>query len=357
MRLTPAALARHLRAEALAPAYLIAGDEPLQALEAGDALRARARALGHADRVVLDAGRDFDWAALDALAAAGGSLFGERRLIELRLAAAPPAAGAAAIERYLADPPPDAVLLIHGGALERRALNAAWVKAVERRGVLILAREPDEAGRLRWLRERLAARGLRLEAQALAWLSARVEGNLLAAAQEVDKLALLHAEPGRVVELGLREVAAAAADSARYTLYDLIDAAVAGQASRALLILDGLAAEGVAAPLVVWALAVELRKLRALALRRAAGEPPGRVFASVWAQRREAVAACCARLRPAEFDRLLALCAQADRINKGLARGRPWDALQRLVLALATGRTLPAAPADVPSASLIGEPT
>lgn len=334
MRLNPEQLSSHLR-NTLLPVYLVAGDEPLQIMEVMDTLRAAARGRGYAVREVLDVDRSFDWASLYN-AANSMSLFAEKRILELRLpSGAPGADGGQALVEYAERPADDAVLLIQSGKIDSRSQSAKWFKALDTIGATMLVWPIKPAALPQWLQRRLSQRGLELDRDALALLASRVEGNLLSAVQEVEKLVLLHGgQSNAPVKLGLRQVADAVADSARYSVYDLVDAAVLGETVRGLRILQGLREEGVATTLVLWALANEIRNLARFSTRIAAGEAPQRVLSEVWDSRKPLVSAALKRLPPPIWGILLRRCLRADQTIKGVRIGREWDELQQICLGL-----------------------
>jgi DNA polymerase III subunit delta len=324
-------LSAHL-ARALAPVYLVSGDEPLLATEVADAIRARARAAGHDERVVHAAERGFDWTLLHD-AGASLSLFAQRRLIEVRLASASPGAeGAAALQRYAGDPPPDVVLLVTCPRIDRKAAGAKWIAALESAGVHVEVRPLSTSALPGWIDERMRARGLAPTAGAARLLAERVEGNLLAAAQEIEKLSLLHGEG----EIDEAQVRLAVADSARYDVYQLADAALAGDTARALRVLDGLRAEGVEPPLVLWAVTRDVRGLAALAWEKAS-RGRSAVTNDIWWSRRKQIEAAQPRVPLWRAHALLLRAGAVDGIVKGRAenRPRPWDALAGLVTDLA----------------------
>ena len=331
MKLRAEQLGRQLEGE-LAPVYLISGDEPLLVQEAADAVRAAARARGHDDHRVMHAERGFDWGTLvearDSL-----SLFGGARLLELRLPGGKPGdAGSRALCDYLAAPPPDAVLLILAPRLEAASLRTRWAKAVEQAGVLVQIWPVEAAAMPRWVARRMRAAGLGPAPGAAELIAERTEGNLLAASQEIRKLALM-CPGGRV---GCDEVAAAVADSARFDVFGLVDAALEGDARRALRVLYGLRAEGVEPTLVLWALAREVRGLTALASRVEGGEQADAALRAQGVRdRRRPLLRRALRRRAGEWRRLLGECARADRVLKGAAAGKPWDELIQLVLDMA----------------------
>jgi DNA polymerase III subunit delta len=340
MQLRIEELDRHL-AQRLAPVYLIGGEEPLFVVEGLDALRAAARGGGFTEREILEVESGFDWNELAAVAGAM-SLFGDRRLVELRMPAGKPGtAGAKAIAAYCEQPGQDVVLVISCGALDYRQRTASWVKAVEQAGVFCYAWPLSRAQLPGWLRERLQRAGFQAEPAALELLVARAEGNLLAAQQEIEKLRLLH-PPG---QLTLEQVRSAVADSARFDVFGLADAALSGAVARCARIVRGLRAEGEEPTLVLWALARELRVLAAVAGDLSARRNPEaslrrhRVLTS-----RKALVQQAARVRPqAAWLGLLSRCARADRVIKGVAPGRSWDELLQLATAIAaqTARQAP----------------
>ena len=238
MPLGPGQWQKALAADELQPVYLLAGEQ-LLVLEAADALRAQARKLGYTEREVLDVGQHFDWNDL-ARSAAGMSLFATRRLIDLRLPTGRPGIeGAKAINAFCADPPPDVTLLITAMEWSNKH-DGAWSKKLDASGTMVVFNSPRPDQWAAWITARLASRGLSATPDAAALLAERVEGNLLAAAQEVDKLAVLHGE-GRIDAAEMENLVA---DSARYDAFKLTDAAFAGDGGRALHILAGLRGEG-----------------------------------------------------------------------------------------------------------------
>lgn len=338
MRLDPRQLRKHL-ASGPVPLYLVSGDEPLLVDETLDALRAAARSAGCAERSVHVAERGFDWSML-AAELANRSLFAERRLVELRLPSGKPGdAGARQLRAVAAAPPVDDVLVIVTPALTGAAGRGRWVSDIEQAGVWIALRPPENAALPAWLGERLAAAGLRCAPDALALLAARVEGNLLAARQEIDKLALLEGSG----EIGIDAVRAAVADGARYDVFQLADAALAGHVDRALRILGHLEGEGIAPTLVLWSLAREVATLAEAGERVRNGASLSAALAGAGAWRsREALLGRAARRWPAPaVRRLVERASRADRVVKGARAGSAWNALTELVLSLAIGESAP----------------
>lgn len=331
MRLKPEQLEGHLQ-KGLAPIYLLSGEEPLQLMEAADAIRARARAEGFEDREVFTVDKGFDWGQVQT-AAESLSLFAQRRVLELRMPSGKPGVqGGKVLEGCAGQPSADTVLIVQCGKLERQEQKSRWCQALEQAGVMIQVWPLDLAGTETWITRRMTRRGLHPTAEAARLLAERVEGNLLAAAQEIDKLVLLQGD-GPVDEAA---VMAAVADSARFSVYDLTDAALAGETGRAVRILSGLRAEGIAPVLVSWALAREIRTLNRLAEQAAAGTPPQAVLKSVWPpQRQPVVRQALRRLSLHALGQLLREGARADQVAKGQKPGSPWDELLDLTLGLA----------------------
>jgi DNA polymerase-3 subunit delta len=325
-------LGKHLR-EHLLPVYLVAGDEPLLLSEALGAIRERARRAGFEDRELHVVERSFDWPALEG-GADNLSLFATRKLLELRLSAPRPGdAGARALARLAQRKDPDRLLLIAVGArLDAAAAKSAWVKAIETAGAVVEVWPVERTELPRWVRDRAAAHGLKLTGSAADTLAERVEGNLLAADQELRKLALTAAR-GEIDEAAVLE---AVASSARFDVFLLTDAVLAGDAGRAVRVLAGLREEGVAPVLVSWALARELSLLAKLKFALAGGEKIETAFArnGVWPRRRGVVGKALKRYEWQRLKGLLTQAAEVDAIVKGGLGARPWDALSRLVVAM-----------------------
>ncbi len=327
MKLQPDNLAAHLE-QRLLPLYLISGDEPLQAGEAADAVRAAARARGYTEREVhfIERGGASGWE--DILQSAQSlSLFASRRIVEIRIPSGKLGSEGAMLQRLIEAAGDDLLVLILSGRIEGGAKTPAWAQAAEERGAW-LAVWPIEAGRLpAWLKGRLKGAGVEATDEAVALLVARTEGNLLAARQEVDRLALLYAG-GRV---GATDVAGSVGDSTRFTVFNLGDAVSAADAARALRVLAGLRSEGEEAVLVIWALLRELRGLEAEASGRS---DPAAMRQRGWAPPR-------ARRPALPFAELTRRAARADRMAKGAARGEVWDELALLATELCGVRALP----------------
>jgi DNA polymerase-3 subunit delta len=320
--------------KSLSPCYLVTGDEPLLAQEALDAIRAEARRQGFAAREVYVAAGSFNW---DEIAAAAGSrsLFAEKRIIELRLPTGKPGReGSAAIAELMRQTGDDLMILIEAPRLDRAGAASKWVKAVEAAGVHVQVWPVDVREMPAWTAARMRALGLKPDHDAVRLLVDRVEGNLLAANQEIEKLRLLlGAGP-----VSGEDVENAVADSSRFDVYKLTDAAVEGQAARALRMLGKLKAEGVEPVIVVWALTRELRTLARVAGSLEAGADAGNALqkAGVWRNRQGIVRSCAARHSTAGFYRLLQIARRADAAAKGQMRLDPWQLATEIVFGLAT---------------------
>jgi DNA polymerase-3 subunit delta len=353
--LSPAQFEQRLKGDPLAPVWLIASSEPLLLLEACDALRARARALGYSEREVFDADARFDW---DQLAASGAalSLFATRRLLEVRLPTGKPGKeGGAAIEAFCRQPPPDVMLLVAAGDWSR-GHEGGWSRAIESAGHAVVLWPPKPHELPAWIAARLRSRGIEATPDAVELLAARIEGNLLAAAQEVDKLALLlgggSVDAGRSRHPASRDtgpsldvagIESLVADCARFDVFRLADTALAGDAPRALRMLAGLRAEGEQPVAVLSWLASQVQVLALLAATQEAGGNLAQAMtaARVWDSKQPLFKRALARGSAAQFERLLADCARIDRIGKGRAHGDAWVELERLTVGIAAPRALP----------------
>ena len=333
MELRPDQLAAQAAAQPLRPVYLVAGPEPLLVLEAADAIRARARAEG-AEREVFEAeGRDPDWDGLEA-AFNAPSLFSSRRLLELRLPGGKPGkTGAKVIEAFCRQPPGDVTLLIVAGDWSK-AHHGKWVDAVSRSGVgsIAWAMKPHELPG--WIDRRLRERGLRAAPEAVQGLAERVEGNLLAAAQEIDKLVLL-APDG---PLDLEAMQSLVADAARYDVFRLIESTLSGQPAQVQRMLAGLRAEGEQVAGLMPMVTRELLRAAALARAQARGANLAAEMKSqgLWEARQAPFKRALQRhATPLRWNRFAAYASRIDRAAKGRGPGEPWQLLERLLLAIA----------------------
>ncbi len=339
MQLRAEQLSEHLK-KGLKPLYVLYGDEPLLVQEAGDAIRVAARSAGFTERQSHTvAGAHFDWSAV--LAAAGSmSLFADKQIIEIRIPSGKPGKdGSEALQRYCEQLCDDVLTLVVLPRLDRTQQGSAWFTALDGAGVSIKI-DPVERNALpAWIARRLAAQGQRVaegEAgqQALSFFADRVEGNLLAAHQEVTKLGLLYPAG----ELSFEQIEAAVVDVARFNVFKLSEAVLAGQVARVMRMLDGLQAEGEAAVLVQWALSEDVLGLHRVHAAVEAGKPLPMALREqrVWGVREKLFERVVPRLDTHTLARLVSSAAICDGIVKGLKHPQwpndPWAALQRLAL-------------------------
>lgn len=334
MNLRPEQLPPHLEAK-LAPLYVVHGDEPLLALEAADQVRAAAVRRGHGEREVITVEPGFNWSSL-LQASASLSLFASRRLLDIRIPSGKPGTeGAKALQAFCAVLPQDTITLVNLPKLDRQAQNSQWFKALEGAGVVVQVYPLDRSRLPQWIAQRLAAQGQRAGADTLQFLADAVEGNLLAARQELQKLALLLPSG----ELTFEQVKDAVLDVARYDVYRLGDAMLAGDAPRLVRMMAGLQGEGMAPTLVLWAVVQEIRILAKL--KHEIGRGGHLAQAARAARIRDArlplVEKALARLSRQGLEQALEQAAAADRLIKGLGTGDIWDVLLQLALGVCRG--------------------
>lgn len=317
---------------ALPPICLIAGDEALLVGEAADTVRAAARKQGYGEREVLFVERGFDWNTLRG-ASQSLSLFAEKRLIEVRLNGAAPGAEGAEVLIELAElGASDTLILITTGKLDGKTQATRWVTAIEKHGVFLPIWPVETAQLPAWVQKRLQQAGVDAAPGVAQAIAERTEGNLLAAQQEIDKLALLHAGTKVTAEAVFADVA----DSARYEVLQLGEAAMRGNAARALRILAGLRDEGVDATLALWAVNKDLQWLVRCEFLMRKGQSADAAMAAeyVWRPRQAAMKQALLRLKAQQLRGLLVDAAQVDAAIKGVVKRDPWLALQALVARL-----------------------
>ena len=339
MKCTPERLPAQLQ-KSLAPLYVLCGDEPLLADEAAELVRAAAKAAGCGERELVIAERSFDWAAFGA-DLNGLSLFASRRYIEVRLSTGKPGdAGARFLTTLARDPGKDNVIVVVLPALDYQATKTAWATALADGAVWVDLKTPGREALPAWLARRLRAGGLEADDDALDLLAARVEGNLLAAKQEIDKLLLL-SEGGR---LTAERVRGDVADGARFDIFQLCDAALRRDTPRTIRILAALEREGEPDVLVLWALSRDIQTLADLAARAAQGRGIDQAMAEMklWRSRQEQFRHALKGRRPKDVQALVCHAACADQILKGARRGSRWGALNELALTL-SGAAVPLA--------------
>ena len=333
MRLPTEQLASQLARE-LKPLYTVFGDEPLLALEAGDRIRAKARAEGYDEREVLTADSSFKWPQL-AMAANSQSLFASRKLLDLRIPNGKPGVeGSAALQTFCKSLPADTITLIYLPEIDWRAQKAGWFEALDHAGVMVEAKAVPRKALPQWLAARLKAQGQDADAEALAFIADRVEGNLMAAFQEVQKLALLF-PPGPI---SFEQIGEAVLDVARFDVFHLGIAMVEGDAVRLTRMLEGLQGEGAAPPMALWSLADEIRAIGRTLAAAESGRPLNTVWrdAKVWGvPHQTAMQQNLGRFSKAQIAQGLRHAAAIDRMVKGLSKGDVWDELLQLALRFA----------------------
>jgi DNA polymerase-3 subunit delta len=336
MQLRPEALEPHL-AKGLAPLYVITSDEHLLALEAADKIRRAARAAGHTERDVLTVERTFKWGELLA-ANQALSLFGDKKLIELRIPSGKPGKdGSAALQAYAKDLSPDNLTLITLPKLDWQTAKASWVASLQQAAIYIEIPNIERAQLPGWIVQRLSAQGQSADRSSLDFIADRVEGNLLAAHQEIQKLGLLH-EPGK---LSFEQVQDAVLNVARYDVFKLSEAMLMGDPARLARMLEGLKGEGEALPLVLWAVSEEIRTLLKLKAGMAQGRPLGALLKEyrIWGPRERMMDPALRRISLPVLEAALQEAAQVDKMVKGLRAkafaGDAWDAMLQLALKVA----------------------
>lgn len=331
MQLGGEQLPAHLE-KGLKPVYTVYGDEPLLVIEAADAIRAAARRQGFAEREVLTAIAGFNWDDLHH-AAGNMSLFGGSKLIDLRIPTGKPGRdGGAALQEYCSRPAPDAVLLVTLPGLDWADEKAVWLKALTDAGVTVKLIPPTLAQLPAWIAGRLRRQQQSADDEGLRFIAERVEGNLLAAHQEIQKLALLY-PAGR---LSLEQVRDAVLNVARYDLDGLREALLAGDVVRLTRTLEGLRQEGEAPPLVLWAMTEEVRALAQVKNGMAQGRPVDALLkeARVWGPRQSLFRSALQRIDVAQANAALAVASRIDRLVKGIGGGDIWDEFLRMGMRL-----------------------
>lgn len=336
MQLRPEQLAAHLQST-LAPIYLVSGEVPLLMQEACDAIRMTASQRGYSERQILQAEAGFAWTQLTT-AAQTLSLFSEKQLLEIRVTGGQVGdAGSKALQAYAEHLPADKILLLVMGKLESSSQRTNWFQTLLKVGAIIQIWPIDITQLPRWVAQRLAAAGLQAEETGIQLLAERAEGNLLAAAQEIEKLRLLYGSG----KLTAEDIAQAMSDSARFDVFTLSDAALQGDSKRVMRILTGLQEEGVEPTIVLWALAREIRSLAVQSYILTQGVAVEKILQEqkVWEKRKPLVRAALQRHSFMIWRQLLQQASNVDRTIKGLIKGNVWDMLAQLSLAI-TGKKI-----------------
>jgi len=316
----------------LAPVYLIGGEEPLLLLECCDQVRAAARAEGFIERELLHADGHFDWSELRQVAAP--SLFASRKIIDLRLRTGKPGQeGARVLGEWADSPDPDVLLMVSCEQWDKSSRSSKWAAKIEKAGVRIDVWPVNAQELPRWLEQRMRQHGMQPEPEVLRVLADRLEGNLLAARQEIDRLALIKGA-GRVT---LDDVMQVVADSSRFDSFALAEHMLTGNLREGLRVAAGLKRMDTPLPLLLGALLKELRVVEAYALAMRGGESESMVFRrlNVWQNRQHTVRMASRRLRTAQIGAAFKTLSLIDRQSKGQAAGDPWQTIDTLLLQLA----------------------
>jgi len=340
MRLRANQLVANLKKSGLAPIYLISGDEPLQVMECADTLRQYARQQGFEERIVFDVTGGFDWNSLHDETVAM-SLFSSRRLLELRLGDAKPGKdGSPVLTAYASSPPTDNVLIITTGKIDKQSQKSKWFTALDNAGIVIQVWPIDIAELPDWISRRVQEQGRKITMPAAACIAELVEGNLLAAKQEIDKLCLLITKH----EITADDIHVAVADSTRFDVFELIEAALGGNPGRVIRILHGLHSEGIEPFSIYGVLMWELRRLCSMAYAVKNGAPLEKIFTEyrIWDNgRKQAIKNCLRRHRIEELHKLFRSAIKIDRKIKSSDRVIVWDVMEAFLLALAGHPLLP----------------
>ena len=314
------------------PAYLVFGDEPLQIMESLDAIRQALRDAGATERLTLEVERGFDWDDLSATLS-GMSLFAEQRIIEVKLGdRKPDKKGAEKIGDFLSSPISEDVLLLSANKLDRNQQKAKWFKALEKHGTVVQARQLSGGALESWIVSRAKAKNIHIEREVADLIATRAEGNMLAAAQELEKLSLANGDQQIDSETAMKAIA----DSARYDVFKLIDTVMSGQTTQAIRMLRGLREEGTEPIIVNWALNKELRGLYDMSTEVDKGVSPGKVTADagIWRSRISGVENTLRRKTMESLRTLFLQSVRIDRMIKGSLSGNPWDEMELLCVEL-----------------------
>lgn len=338
MELKPAQLDKHLES-GLMPFYFVAGDDPFVVDQSCAAIRQRAGSEGYGDRQVFSVDAGFDWYGLLS-SCQSLSLFSEKRIIEIRLNSGKPGdAGAKVLSQLAQQPPADTVFLMSAGKFDKRSRQTKWVKALAAAGVMVTVYPIDAAQFPAWLADQLKRKGVNARADVVTLLAHHFEGNCLAAAQEIDKLALLYNEKTITGD----EIIEFLSDNAQFTVFSLVDKCLSGEAGAVVRTLERLRRDGLAPTLVLWAIARELRLLAQISDSVGAGQSQQQVFQqlNVWAKRQAIVRKALSRMGSGQWLGLLQRASRVDRVIKGRLPGESWQELKVICLAVCGCRPPP----------------
>ena len=335
MRITPDSLSQHLRKQ-VAPLYTVFGDELLLTIEAADLIRAKAYGAGYTGREIFAVDHHFNWMDLQQRSSSL-SLFGERRIMDIRIPSGKPGnPGSGVIEGYCRSLPPDTVTLVTLPKIDKQGTATKWFKALEGAGVMVQVHPVDRNRLPVWIDQRLKMQQQEADPETVRFLADKVEGNLIAAYQELKKLALLY--PRGI--LSFEQVKDAVLDVARYDVFKLSSALMAGETVRYARMLEGLQGEGAALPLIVNTLAGQIRSLITIRKGLDSGRPLTQMMSQIraWGDQQKAMESAAKRLDLKPLISALMHAAKIDRISKGVAQGDAWDELLQLGLRFAVTR-------------------
>lgn len=341
MKIKPEQLSRTLSNNEL-PLYWLSGDEPLLMQEAADLIRSYYREQGYAEREVFNVDKSFDWGSFSQ-STSNLSLFSEKKIIELRLSSAKlEDVGKKSLQHYLSEQNPDYLILINSPKLDASTLKTKWFSEIEKQGALVQVWPINRDNLSGWLEQRLLRNNMQPDGEALKLLADKVEGNLLAAMQEIEKLKLLSGNSGdETIKLDAQTVMQVVADNSRYNVYQLVDAALLGDVARSQKMLTGLRNEGIFPLIILNAVCRELRSLLPMLEKKQQGQGVNAIIQSarVWFNRKQAVSAALNRLDVVTIWSLLDQSRTIDQCIKGMSKANPWDELSLLLLRL-SGKTV-----------------
>lgn len=318
--------------QALSSLYLVTGDEPLQIAESSDSIRQLARKQGFTERDILHVESGFDWQQLVSTIR-NMSIFSDKKLVELRMQSGKPGVEGSKVIAQLAEKiPKDVILIIITGKLEASSFNTKWAKAVDQYGIIVQATKIDAEKLPQWIAHRLQAKGIIADKSVVKLMAERVEGNMLAAAQEIEKLLLLYGAG----KISFSQAETSIVNSSRFDVYLLTDAAMSGYPKRVINILNNIRHEGIDPVLILWALTREIRQLMQMKLALNRGEHISVVSQKfrVWDKRKPLVNKCLGQHHANDFKQMLQKCFEIDCINKGAASGDAWNLLLGLCMQL-----------------------
>ena len=337
MRIKPEQLTGVLQ-KGLMPVYFITGDEPLQLGELADEIRKAARKNGYDNREIVSVETGFEWNQL-AFMADSLSIFADKKIIDLRLPSGTPGVeGSKALIDYCDRISEDTILLITAGKIDSKALKSRWVETLDKQGLVIQVWPLEGQDLIRWIQNRMQLRGLVVQLDGIQLLAARIEGNLLAAAQEIEKLYVLYGAGS----LSVQQINDVVADSSRYDVFKLMDTVLSANVSRIIKVLSGLRSEGTAAPIVLWALTRDARLLIKLKLAMAQGQNQDTLFKNhnIWDKRKLLISHALKRLSDRDLNHILVASAIADRQIKGQQAGDAWESLLEICLKFASSHSM-----------------